>query len=282
MSKWRPTDKDCIYVIPDIHGSLICLETICDRILPLRKSDGGKDTLVFLGDYIDRHIDSHKVVDFLIELEKKYSSQVIFLMGNHELMLLQSLNVQPGRNLTLQTMTHTFKMWMANGGQATIAGYMQRAGQDEGEGWGSLPRARVADFIPKEHISFFQSLRKSYEIDEYVFVHGGIDPTESPSKQDLEVLVWDRSLLKFVQNAIQSNQELPWEKTVVCGHSVCADKKPVIRSNYMMLDCGSPAQLLVVELRSKKAFMAHPDKNRLVKYELKETVKLPGVFRRVQ
>lgn len=280
MSKWRPTDKNCIYVIPDVHGALDCLKLICDRILPLRKSDGGKDILVFLGDYIDRHTDSHKVVDFLIALEKKYGSQVVFLMGNHELMLLQSLNVQPDRNMSLQTMTHTFKMWMANGGYDTIAGYMKRAGQNEG--WGSLPRSRVSDFVPKEHIEFFQSLKKYHEIDDYIFVHGGLDPTEPASGQEMELLAWDRGLLKFVQNAIERGEELPWDKTVVCGHSMLANKLPVIKPNYMMLDCGSPKQLLIVELRSKEAFFAYPDKDRLVKFELKETEKNPGIFRRVQ
>ena len=80
MSKWRPSEQNCIYVIPDVHGAIDPLNKICDRILPLRKSDGGKDKLIFLGDYIDRHVDSHKVIDFCIELEKKYPHQVIFLM----------------------------------------------------------------------------------------------------------------------------------------------------------------------------------------------------------
>lgn len=280
MSRWHPSKED-LFVIPDVHGNIDLLKKICKRILPLRKSDGIKDKLIFLGDYIDRHVDSHKVIDYCIELEKEYGSQVIFLMGNHELMLLQALNIQPGRNLTLQSMAATYKMWMENGGYDTIAGYLERAGVKEG--WTSLPRSRVSNYIPKEHIDFFtKSLVKYYEIDNYVFVHGGLNPLNSPSGQELEILVWDRSLLKFVQNAIQNNMPLVWEKTVICGHSVLSNKQPVIKFNYMMLDCGSPKQLLVAELNSMQAFMAYPDKDRLVKFELKETVKNPGLIRRAQ
>ena len=61
MSKWRPSEKDCLYVIPDIHGAYDLLKLILKQILPLRKSDGGKDHLVLLGDYIDRNIHSIEV-----------------------------------------------------------------------------------------------------------------------------------------------------------------------------------------------------------------------------
>ncbi len=279
MSKWHPTAQD-LFVIPDIHGNLDLLQKICNRILPLRKSEGRKDKLIFLGDYLDRNVDSHLVLDFLIELEKKYGDQVVFLMGNHELMLLQALNVQPGRNITPQAQTAIHKMWMANGGYDTVAGYLSRVGIDEG--WGSLPRNRLLDIIPKEHIEFIQRLRKCYEWEDYIFVHGGLDPNDSVSSQDLEVLAWDRSLLNQVMTAIQTDIELPWEKTIICGHSVRSDRQPIIKDKYMMLDCGSPKQLLVVELGSMESFMAYPNKDRMVKFELKETEKIPGLFRRVQ
>lgn len=283
MSKWRPVKKNCLYVIPDIHGSIDLLKKICDRILPLRKSDGGKDHLVFLGDYIDRHVDSHKVIDFCIELKKKYPSQVTFLMGNHELILLQALNLQPGKNMSLQTMSHMYKMWLDNGARETIFGYQQRKGLNSQDGWSDPPRSKIINLFPKEHLEFLQSLEKCYEFEDYIFVHGGCNPQELLTNQELEVLAWDRSLVKFVQNAIQAGHSvMPWDKTVVCGHCVQADKLPVIADKYMMIDCGSPKQLLVAELHSNTAFMAYPDKDRLVSFPLKATKKVVGVFRRVQ
>lgn len=274
MSKWRPKNHNnlsslnCIYTIPDIHGNLSLLQLICDRILPLRKSDGGKDKLIFLGDYIDRHVDSHKVLDFLIELEKKYEDQVVFLMGNHELMVLEAFNLRDGIESSFQNQRTQYNMWVNNGGFDTIAGYMDRSGISENIL--TFPKNRVLDLIPKEHISFLQRLKKCYELDDYVFVHGGLDPLESPTSQDINVLVWDRSLVKFVLQSIKDGQPLPWEKVVVTGHNVLSNKQPVITDKFMMLDCGSPKKLLVVELRSNEAYIAYNGNNRLVKYNLIE------------
>lgn len=278
MSRWRPTPLNCIYVIADIHGGLNLLKLICDRILPLRRSDGGKDHLVLLGDYIDRHIDSHLVLDFLIDLQKTYTDQITFLMGNHELMLLEALNLRPGVEVTPQRQQSNYQMWMTNGGLETLLGYLRRAGLEENPL--EFPRNRISSIIPKEHIEFLQSLQKYHTIDNYVFVHGGLDPLESPANQDLEVLVWDRSLLKFVLQSLKLDQPLPWDVTVVTGHNVLAHKQPVITEKFLMLDCGSPKQLLVTELQSMESYMANPDYDRLVRYELKETIIKP-IFRRV-
>ena len=302
MSKWRPTENGCLYVIPDIQGAAGLLEKICTRILPLRKSDGIKDRLVILGDLVDRHVDSHKVIDSLIALKKKYGDQVIIIKGNHEHMFLSLMNLEK-KNLTLQSLNHMHNMWLSNGGDATLIGYLERAGikvEKAVETWRQdpvptdisdlkdavspydFPRHRIADIIPKEHKSFLQNdLVDYYQYEHYLFVHGGCDPTEPIEKQESEVLYWDRSLKQNVLKYINFGwpENIIWEKTIVTGHN---GPTPIIHEKFMMLDCGSPRQLLVVELNSMEAYMAYPDKDRLVKYELKETVKKGGTFRRVE
>lgn len=280
MSKWRPTENGCLYVIPDIQGAFGLLEKICARILPLRKSDGIKDRIVLLGDLVDRHVDSHKVIDFLIELKKKYGDQVIFIKGNHEHMFLSLMNLEK-KNLTLQSLGHMHKMWLDNGGAETLAGYLERAEIKDIVPY-NFPRHRIADIVPKSHIEFLQKdLVDYYEHDHYLFVHGGCDPNTPINKQESEVLYWDRSLKQDVLKYINFGwpENVTWEKTIVTGHN---GPTPIIHEKFMMLDCGSPRQLLVVELNSMEAYMAYPDKDRLVKYELKETVKKSGSFRRVE
>lgn len=278
MSKWRPSPRNCIYVIPDIHGAADLLQLILDRILPLRKSDGGKDQIIFLGDYVDRHKDSPKVLDMLIALKRKHPYQIHCLMGNHEYFILQALDCLPGKNMALATKSHAMNMWLSNGGFDTVAAYMERAGLEVG--WGGLPSHRILDIIPKDHIEFLQSCQKYHEIEDYVFVHGGCDPETPASKQDLEQVVWDRNLLKRVLKMIQNGQSPDWEKIIITGHSVQPNKKPIIKEKFMMLDAGAPKQLLVVELRSMEAFMAEGTNSRLVKYQLEETISVPTPFGR--
>ena len=119
MSKWRPS-KNCLYVIPDIHGAISKLKLICNRILPLRQNINNKDTLLFLGDYIDRQLDSYRVLDFLIDLKSQYPDQTVFLKGNHEQMLLIAANKVLGRSYSLQDRQHAYKLWIENGGYQTV------------------------------------------------------------------------------------------------------------------------------------------------------------------
>ena len=51
-----------IYAVGDIHGKYTMLTTLLDG-LPLTDAD----TLVFVGDYIDRGEDSRAVIDFMLD-----------------------------------------------------------------------------------------------------------------------------------------------------------------------------------------------------------------------
>jgi len=285
MSKWHPV-KNCLFAIGDLQGNFNGLKLICNRILPLRKSDGGKDKLVFLGDYIDRHPSSHLVLDFLIELKNKYKDQVVFIKGNHEDMLLRACNKIPGKIITPQDRNSQFQMWMGNGGFQTLVGYIQRKGLKEGEDaiaeaqrchWNNL-----SSFIPDEHFEFMNSCVDYYKQDNFVFVHGGYNPSIPIEKHDPQVLYWDRKLVNYVRDRIGTPQEgeIDWNEVIVCGHS---GPTIVVHEKYMMLDSGSPKELLVVELNSLEAYKAFPDNERLVKYNLEKTVrnKKPGLIKRV-
>jgi len=260
MSKWRPIPLNCLYVIPDVHGQLHQLKLICNRIFPLRKSDGGHDKLVMLGDYIDRDFDGPEVVDFLIAAKKKYKDQLILLCGNHEQMLL---------DVAANKSSDVYRMWMRVGGEATLSRYLQRANEPLSNPY-ELPHWRIGDFIPKEHLEFYRSLLTYYELDEFIFVHGGCDPTIPLYKQSKEELIWDRRLNNFVQLSIKNNQPLLWDKTIIAGHNSTQDGKLLITEKFMMLDCSYARKLLVAELNSMEAFIAGKKKGRLVKFLLKD------------
>ena len=64
----------------DIHGDLEGLERVFSKLPRLEKGD----TLVFLGDYVDRGPRSAQVIEFVREPAERRPARVIALRGNHE------------------------------------------------------------------------------------------------------------------------------------------------------------------------------------------------------
>ena len=67
-----------LIAIGDIHGCLAALLSILDAIKPT-----GEDTIVTLGDYIDRGPDSRGVIDCLIQIAI-FDCHLVPLLGNHD------------------------------------------------------------------------------------------------------------------------------------------------------------------------------------------------------
>ena len=259
MSKWRPTKDGCIYVIPDIHGSIDLLDVILARITPLRKK---KDMIVFLGDYIDRGYLGHEVLDRLIELKAKYGDKVICLKGNHEDMMLQGLGFEHSKH-----QKHMFDMWIKNGGEETVLGYMSRQGEDLS--WGAVPRSKIVKIVPKEHVDFMKSLRTHYETEDFIFVHGGCDPEKPLKEQKPSTFVWDRSLIAFAERFKSKGWNFDfWEKIVIAGHNGHKAKEPFVYGKFMMLDTKGIDKIYVVEVNSMECFVAKKNNGKLVKHNL--------------
>ena len=76
-----------LIAIGDIHGCKTALECLLDSIHPTPE-----DTIVTLGDYVDRGPDSRGVIDRLIRLGGE--TRHLGLMGNHEEMMLEVVRHQ--------------------------------------------------------------------------------------------------------------------------------------------------------------------------------------------
>src|SRR5688572_12430587 len=75
------------FAIGDVHGDRDALDRLLDRI-PFVAPD---DTLVLLGDYLDRGPDSRGVIQRLLRLPEETAGKVVLLRGNHEDAYLRSL-----------------------------------------------------------------------------------------------------------------------------------------------------------------------------------------------
>src|ERR1700682_391412 len=76
------------FVVGDIHGRCAQLHHLLD-LLP---RDESTDTLIFLGDLIDRGSDVPGCVEHVLSLCRANPEKVICLRGNHEQMLLDFLD----------------------------------------------------------------------------------------------------------------------------------------------------------------------------------------------
>lgn len=169
-------------------------------------------------------------------------------------------------------------MWTnpAVGGVATGNSYLRRSLNRELTQDDSFNRTTLNSIIPKHHIEFFQSMLPYYkdEENETIYVHGGMNPYEPIENQDVEVLIWDRDLVKHAKEKIEKAEEMNWKYTVVCGHSVQDSCRPIFGERYLMGDIGSPKQLLCVEMNSLEAKIAHNDSSQAIKYDLLNFMKV--------
>ena len=72
-----------VVFVGDTHGDLDATERVLSRF------SGGTDTLVFLGDYVDRGNFSRENVDCLLDAKREYPDKLILLSGNHEGFLMK-------------------------------------------------------------------------------------------------------------------------------------------------------------------------------------------------
>ena len=106
-----------VWVVGDIHGMLDPLTVLLNTIRCVEYSRHRRTTLVFLGDYIDHGPCTKEVIDALTALRDEF--EVVLLAGNHEDMMLQFLDPQPG-------MEEYAKLWLhGNGGQATLCSLLK-------------------------------------------------------------------------------------------------------------------------------------------------------------
>lgn len=209
-----------IYAVGDVHGRADLLE----KLLGLIFSDaaGNMDnSLIFLGDYIDRGPDSRRVVDVLTQFVAT-DFNLITLKGNHEEMLLQFLEGE-GPMMT----------WLRNGGRETLKSYgvdvadlYQTSATDEAM---EAARRTLRKAMPGSHVEFLAALELTYQEGDYLFVHAGIRPGIPVSEQKEEDLIWIRK--DFI------NSDADFGKIVVHGHSISA--RPVVSKNKIGIDTGA-------------------------------------------
>lgn len=204
--------------IGDIHGCSAALDALIDAIAPC--SD---DTVVMLGDYIDRGADSKGVIDRVIALASR--CQLVPLLGNHEEALLDALRDKDA-----------LRRWLLLGGIDTLRSY----------GWiPGAPRQEIAKWIPEAHREFLHGCRSYLETETHLFLHAGYVPELPLNAQPALALRWrvtsaagtaphQSGKVAVVGHTPQHSGEV-----LHLGHLICIDTNCVRGGWLTAIDTGS-------------------------------------------
>lgn len=171
----QPVPQDRTFAIGDLHGEHTLLRRLLNRIHPT-----AQDTLIFLGDYVDRGEDSVAVCQTLLALQQQPGGpQVIALRGNHDAAWLE--------------------VWTGNGYRQHPLIPGARAIWDQYRGWPPLAIGR-----------FLETTTLTYEDDDGFYCHAGIAPGVAPQQAGEAVYVWGTG--GFLTTPIR------YSKPIVFGH----------------------------------------------------------------
>lgn len=161
-----PADPRTI-AVGDIHGEIGHLDTLLGRLPELR----AEDTLLFLGDYVDRGPASAEVIHRLRhELPRRTPARIVTLRGNHEDAWLK---VADGG-------WSAFVLPTGNGCLATLRAFTGGPVPEPGAFPSSMDEMDAlisGSFLPAEVLAWLRALPHFHEDEHAIYVHGGLPTT---------------------------------------------------------------------------------------------------------
>ncbi|MEM9100071.1 MAG: metallophosphoesterase [Pseudomonadota bacterium] len=207
-----------IYAIGDVHGRLDLLRDLMEEILRDAQPYEGVADVVFLGDHIDRGEDSRAVLDFLLEIRQWPEINPVFLMGNHERMLLDFLSV-PEQG----------ERWLRYGGLQTLMSYGIST-------QGPVTDPETLEVVQGDllqamgpHRGFIDHMLLWHRRGNILFTHAGANPAKGPREQNDHALLWGHP--RFFDTPREDGL---W---VVHGHTVV--EEPEIEQGRIAVDTGA-------------------------------------------
>lgn len=210
-----------VYAIGDIHGRADLLDHMHELIaIDMVRKPVEMPVVVYLGDYIDRGLESYRTLDTLVNrLELSDNVHRSFLMGNHEYAILNFMKSP----LSAQN-------WLHWGGVQTLESYgIEVDPKQFSSGYLVKLGEHLRNAMPEYHIDFLNSLSLKKEFGDYLFVHAGVHPDKGLEDQSREDLLMIREpFLSSVK---------PLSKCIVHGHTI--SEHPEVRPFRIGIDTGA-------------------------------------------
>lgn len=174
--------------IGDVHGNLAALDDLLNLITGEIST---LDTVVFLGDYIDRGPDSKGCIERIIEFRRAVKGNVVTLLGNHEEWLLRTYEDHSRHSWLLgMEAFQTIESYIP-AAAARLREAAKQAGPRLVMEHVQLPYEVFFQALPKEHITFLTSLQTYHRTPDALCMHGGLNPDGGRvEEQRSEDLIW--------------------------------------------------------------------------------------------
>ncbi len=206
-----------VIAVGDVHGCDTALATLLDQVAP-----AAADTLVFLGDLVDRGPDTRRVLDMVVHLHHR--CRVVVILGNHEELMLNALNGLDRR------------VWLVFGGREALDSYD-----------GSVKN------IPQSHIDVMESARAYWETPSTIFIHANLNPAVPLEQQDGIHLRWT--------HLTGDERPFDPQRRVICGHTPQKDGYPLEIPGWVCIDtdCQRGGWLTAIDVNENWVWQANED-----------------------
>lgn len=214
------------FVMGDIHGAFLAMEQCFLR----SGFDPNEDMLIVLGDLCDSWPDSGRVLEALLRIPNR-----VLLLGNHDNWLLDWFRKgdAPG-------------IWLLQGGEITLSSL------------GKGPHKKYRELL--------DNARLFYELDNQLFVHGGIHLDKPIGEQDQRTFLWDRSLVSeaLKRKSASAEKNLTGYEKVFVGHTPTINlgiTEPIRACEIVMMDTGAGwpgGYLTLMDIDSGEYFQSDP------------------------
>jgi len=148
------------YAIGDVHGCFLTVREMCETSLGITPTD----TVIFLGDYVDRGPNSREVLDYIRTL-KANGYNVVSLRGNHDDLVVQG-RLSPERA----------RFHLSAGGIPTLQSF------------------NVTDHvdIPLLYCDQIDEMPFVHEEPDFLCVHASVNTRSHAPYEEFQTLMWER------------------------------------------------------------------------------------------
>lgn len=190
------------YVVGDIHSNYTELKKLISHISPKQT-----DTMIFLGDLLNKGDQPKETIDFLDHIQSK----TIYLFGNHDYVWKQYL---------LEGNMDRKTFLLEKGGTKTVP--IETL---------SIPDLKV---LLKDYLQIIKRMKSHLIIDNYFLVHGGISKDQLHNK---DLKIGEKNFFLRPKD-IDMDTKYLGKYRVISGHTHISTD-PQFHSGYVNIDTGS-------------------------------------------